>query len=100
MQTPTPTPDPIGDVVPRKDSHVRDQPLADGTMILFHVLSGTLMTLNPSAAVVWEYCDGHHSQSQIAAQLRGVFPDIATIAADVAAVLGALRSHGMLAPPA
>lgn len=54
------------------------------------------MTLNPTAALVWDCCDGTHTPAGIAAELRGVFPHSPTVAEDVAAILADLRNRGML----
>ncbi len=81
---------------PQKSDRVRDQLLADGSMVLFHTASQQLMTLNPTAALVWEYCDGEHTSAMIAAEVREVFPAVATVADDVAAVLRDLHERGML----
>lgn len=85
---------------PERDPRVLDELLADGSMVLFHTGSRTLMTLNPTAALVWEYCDGQHTEEAIVAEVGAVFPDTPTIAADVATVLHDLRAREMLRPPA
>lgn len=81
---------------PTKDALVRDELLADGSMVLFHPQTRQLVTLNRTAALVWEYCDGQHSEAAIADELLSVFPDATTVADDVAAVLAELREGGML----
>lgn len=81
---------------PHKHPAVRDELLADGSMVLFHTGSPQLMTLNPTAALVWEYCDGAHTSTMIAAEVRALFPDVATVADDVTAILHNLRARGML----
>lgn len=68
-------------------------------MVLFHTASRTLMTLNPTAALVWEYCDGTHDEAAIVAEVRQVFPQAPTLDEDVAAVLRDLRAREMLRPP-
>jgi hypothetical protein len=81
---------------PRKDPNVLDELLADGSMILFHKKAHELMTLNPTAAFVWECCDGTREPEAIAAELGAVFPASPDVNADVAAVLADLRNRGML----
>lgn len=89
------------DAPPARDPRVLDELLADGSMVLYHTASRKLMTLNPTAALVWEYCDGQHTIEQITAEVRGVFPTVSTIADDVAGVLNDLRAREMLRlPPA
>lgn len=73
-----------------------DELLADGSMILFHRDSRKLMTLNPTAALVWEHCDGTHTPSSIAAELGALFPDAASVADDVRVILRQLREQRML----
>jgi len=81
---------------PLKDRHVRDELLADGSMVLFHPTSRRVVTLNPAAALVWEYCDGQHSEEAIASELGSVFTETARVHADVSAVLRHLREQGLL----
>lgn len=56
-------------------------------MVLYHACRQQLMTLNPTAALVWECCDGSHSLGMIAQELRDVFPDAPAVEEDVLAVL-------------
>ena len=81
---------------PIKNAQVRDELLADGSMVLYHSGTRELMTLNPTAALVWECCDGGHDEAAIAAEVREAFPDVATIEHDVAALLHDLSTRGML----
>lgn len=73
-----------------------DELLADGSMVLFHTASRQLMTLNPTAALIWEYCDGAHTEAAIASEISALFPNTPTVADDVTAILRNLRSRGML----
>jgi hypothetical protein len=82
---------------PVKDRHVRDELLADGRMVLFHPTSHRIVTLNPVAALVWECCDGHHSEGAIVGEVASVFTDTARVEDDVKAVLKDLQEQGMLA---
>lgn len=84
---------------PLRDSRVLDEVLADGSVILYHTGSRVLMTLNPTAALVWDLCDGTHDEPAISGEVAEVFPAVTTIAADVRAILSDLRSRGMLQPP-
>lgn len=72
---------------PLKSNCVHDELLPDGTMILFHSCKQELMTLNPTAAIVWEYCDGLHSPDAIAAEIHEVFPDAANVEDEVLTLL-------------
>ncbi len=82
---------------PRKAVGVQDELLADGSMVLYHTGARTLMTLNPTAALVWECCDGSHSIPMIVDEVREVFPGAVDIADDVARLLHELRAATMLA---
>ncbi len=82
---------------PTRAAVVLHEVLADGSAVLYHTTSRQLMTLNPTGALVWELCDGSLSTDGIAEEVRSVFPDAVTVAADVAAVLAQLHVRGMLA---
>ncbi len=88
--------DPLQMDWPRKAVGVHDELLADGSMVLYHVATNQLLTLNPTAAIVWEYCDGLHTLPAIVAAICDLFPGVPTVLHDVAAILGDLRTHGML----
>jgi len=81
---------------PLKSPRVSDELLADGSMVLFHSATRRLLTLNPTAALVWEYCDGAHSPATIASEVSAVFPDVPAISDDVERILVDLREQGML----
>ncbi len=82
---------------PRKNDCVRDELLADGSIVLYHTCRKQLITLNPTAALVWECCDGAHSIAMIADELRDVFPDAPNPQADLLAVLRDLLDQAMIA---
>ncbi len=81
---------------PQKSVCVHDELLPDGTMILLHSCKHELMTLNPTAAIVWEYCDGEHSPTAIAAEIREVFPDAANVEDEVLTLLQQLVEQNYL----
>lgn len=81
---------------PRKAAGVHDELLADGSMVLYRASTNQLVTLNPTAAIVWEHCDGTHNLPAIVAVVSDLFPGIPTVLHDVAAILGDLRTRGML----
>ena len=80
---------------PRKNACVHDELLPDGGMVLYHSCLQQIMTLNPTAALVWECCDGEHSVAMIAQEIRDVFPEAPNVEADILAVLQELIEHGM-----
>ncbi len=81
---------------PVKDADVRDELLADGTIVLFQPSSRQIITLNRAAALVWESCDGEHTTADIAAEFRSIFPDAANVERDVDAILDDLRARGVV----
>ncbi len=81
---------------PCKAAHVHDELLADGSMVLYRAATNQLLTLNPTAAIVWEHCDGTHNLPAIVAAVGELFPGVPTVLHDVAAILGDLRTRGML----
>ena len=81
---------------PTKAPRVLDELLADGSMILFHAPSRQLVTLNPTAALVWEHCDGAHTPAMIAAELSALFPGVESVADDVRSILRQLQERSVL----
>ncbi len=81
---------------PLKDPDVRDELLADGTMVLFQPSTRQIVTLNRAAALVWESCDGAHSRSDIVTELSAIFPETPTIEHDVEVILHDLHARGVL----
>jgi len=81
---------------PRKNDCVFDELLPDGGMVLYHSCQQQIMTLNPTAALVWEYCDGAHSLAMIASEVREVFPDARDIEDDILTLLRELIDRKMI----
>ena len=81
---------------PVKDRHVRDEQLSDGSMVLFHPTTKRIATLNPVAALIWECCDGRHSEGAIVGEVCSVFTDTVRVQEDVRVVLKDLREKGLL----
>ncbi len=84
------------DIQPTKAAGVLDELLADGSMVLFSPQGQQIITLNPTAALIWEYCDGAHTVAAIAREVREVFPDAPAIEREIGALLGELRAKGMV----
>ena len=89
------------DARPVKRDGVDDALMLDGTAVLYSWRSDEAMTLNPTAALIWEYCDGEHTVRAMVAELLDVFPDRETAEAGVSQVLDSLLRGGMIvaAPP-
>ena len=60
--------------------------------------SGTVLSLNPAAALIWDLCDGAHSLGGIEQAVRGSFAGTAErdVAADVAGTVARFRAQGLL----
>jgi hypothetical protein len=84
-------------VWPRKSLGIYDEILPDGGLVLFHSEGAVILTLNQTAALIWEYCDGNHDVDAIVAQLRDVFPEAAGADRDVRSLLGTLCAAGIIA---
>ena len=87
-------------VWPRKSLGVYDVVLPDGGLVLFHSQGALILTLNPTAALIWEYCDGTHDVDAIAAQLRDVFPTASDAERDTRSLLATLCETGLIADAA
>jgi hypothetical protein len=81
---------------PTKAAGVLDELLADGGMVLFSPQGQQIITLNPTAAFIWECCDGAHTVPAIADEVREVFPDAPAIEQGIRALLDQLRAKGMI----
>jgi hypothetical protein len=85
-----------GDRVPQRTRELHLEPL-DGELLLYHPALTRAIRLNPSAARVWQLCDGTRSVQQITDALCGAYPDEAsTIAHDVDDTLTRLEREGAL----
>jgi len=80
----------------KKAASVQDELLADGSMVLYHAGTQRIVTLNPTAALIWEYCDGAHTVPMIADEVRAVFPDVTESEEDILRLLCDLREQGMI----
>jgi PqqD family protein of HPr-rel-A system len=87
-----------GDVVrPRRRLDLVVEPL-DDEIVVHQPGSGEAHVLNPTAAFVWEQCDGAHADAEIAALLVGRYGvDDERALSDVRACLDRLAGLGLLA---
>lgn len=65
-------------------------------MVLYRADTNQLLTLNPTAALVWACCDGAHTLSAIVAEVRELFPTAPMIEQDVNDIVQDLRTRGIL----
>ncbi len=83
---------------PQRAASARDELLADGNMVIYRADTNQLLTLNPTAALVWSCCDGAHTLPAIVAEVRALFPDAPMVERDVNAIVQDFRTRGMLRP--
>lgn len=88
-------------VYPQRRAGIQAKPLHD-ELVLYDAGGSAIHVLNPTAAAVWELCDGAHSLGDIAAALavafevaqgEDVFGDVQRILAEFAAK-GLVESAG------
>jgi peroxiredoxin len=84
------------DALPVRDACVRDALMEDGTIVLYNDCQARTLTLNPTAALIWECCDGEHDVMAIVAEVREIFPEAPDTERDVLALLNALTQAGMV----
>jgi hypothetical protein len=85
------------DARPIKQSEVHDELVEEG-IILYQSRTRQVLTLNGTAALVWEYCDGAHDVDAIVAELTDLYPDAADAERDVRALLDQLLNADMIFP--
>ena len=85
---------------PRRKSCVQDELLADGGIVLYDSCHRQMMTLNATAALIWDYCDGDNSVEAIIDGVRDVFPSEAAAGHDVRELLDRLLQSRMIEVPA
>ena len=84
--------------MPVKAECVEDELMSDGTIVLYNGCANQVLTLNGTASLIWEYCDGEHDAAAIARVLKDLFPDSKAAATDVRRLLDSLLSSGMILP--
>ena len=75
---------------------VEDELLPDGGMMLYNPTTREVQTLNGTAALVWEGCDGERSLDSIVAEVRDVFPSATDAERDVRQLVDRLLRSGMI----
>ncbi len=59
----------------------------DGEMLLYSPTEVTTTYMNPSAVLIWKFCDGRHSVQTIVDDLTEYFPDALGLSQDVISTL-------------
>src|SRR5688500_6603598 len=54
---------------PRRKADVKTSVLPDGHVVLFSDTRDWGHTLNPRAALIWEFCDGEHTVAEIVSEV-------------------------------
>lgn len=86
------------DAKPLRQECVMDEMLSDGSILLYNGCRRHLLTLNATAALIWDMCDGDTDIDRIVAEVRDVFPAAADPEKDVRDMLDLLINGGMIAP--
>ena len=83
---------------PQRNSDVRTTLLPDGCVVLFSTKTDWAQILNPTGALVWEFCDGEHSVDEIASEVSSLLgqPSGEKILPDVEALVKELSEGGLL----
>ncbi len=85
-----------GAYIPRKSADVLDLDMGDG-LVLFNRGSSVVHHLNPSAALVWQLCDGSGTVAQLAEDIAAEFelpPD--EVQAQVGRLVGEFEALGLV----
>lgn len=79
----------------RKDSLVLEE--MDDDIMLADFTGSQIHTLNPTAAAIWEMCDGEHTLEQIAGELADHYGiGVEAVLQDVEKVVGDFSEKGLL----
>lgn len=71
--------------------------LPDGTCALFGS-EGQVVTLSPTAGLLWEFCDGAHSVEALADEIHQVYPNqpVNVISAEVEVAVADFCARGLV----
>lgn len=83
---------------PKARWDILTEALGDGTVIVFDPKKGCAHELNPSAALVWDCCDGQHTPEAMAELFAECFGLRSTFREDILAFLKHLRDIELLEP--
>ena len=83
---------------PLRNPAIKSTLLPDGYLVLFNTKTDWALTLNPSAALVWDFCDGAHSLPEIVAELAAATEsaDKAVLKAEVESLVQQLARDSLL----
>jgi hypothetical protein len=79
----------------RKDDVLAEE--MDGRVVLYNAIATTVLALNPTAALIWQLCNGQDTVAEITAALIEAYPDAQDeIAAQVETTLDRFLEHGVI----
>jgi hypothetical protein len=83
---------------PKRDATIQTKIIPSGQAVLLSQNTEWAYTLNPLAALVWEFCDGDNTIDNIAERIRSIpeFPDRPTLREDICHLLAELEDAGYL----
>jgi thiol-disulfide isomerase/thioredoxin len=84
------------EVRPNRRGGIDDELLSDGSMIVYSAERKRAYTLNGTAALVWESCDGELTIGDIVAEVQSVFPSAADAEGDVLELLDRFVDDGLI----
>jgi len=88
----------VTNLKPKRDPEIETNILPDGHVVLVSPKTEWANTLNPLAALVWEFCDGENTPDDIVAQVLSVnlLPKTDSLKAEVTALISELEESGFL----
>jgi hypothetical protein len=66
-------------------------------LVLYHTERNQVLTVNSTAALIWECCDGDHTIDAIVQEVREIFSDAPSPEGDVRQLLDRFLQDGMIA---
>jgi hypothetical protein len=88
----------LAPVHPLRRADVETYVLPDGTSLLFDPISEAGHPLDVLRSLIWDYCDGSLSDTQIAQEVAELLPEQAEAASYALHVLEEFGQQGLLAP--
>jgi hypothetical protein len=83
---------------PKRNPDVKTTLLPDGYVVLFSIKTDWAHTLNPTGALVWEFCDGQHSVDELVSEVEGLLAgsDRKRLTTEVESLLQELLAAGLV----
>ncbi|HEY9868319.1 MAG TPA: PqqD family protein [Candidatus Obscuribacterales bacterium] len=83
---------------PKRNPDVKTTLLPDGYVVLFSTKTDWAHTLNPTGALVWEFCDGQHSVDELVSAVAGLLAgsDPERLRTEVESLLQELLAAGLV----